>query len=633
MVTRTFLSRRSLVLFFCLIAIALTALALMMRSGGSTAQISPQPPRPVILGSAGYAVVDDGGQGYSEPNGCAKSNPKCKTGRWNRGMFGLGGWERGSVGRFTPSLTYDPGLATARWAITLPATQDLYDVFVTWKLPPPPGSAQPVSDIAQEAPFRLLSGNLTRDFVVDQSREPVGESFLGRPWHLLGRLTLRSQVSVELTNLTDALVLADAVWVRRVKQADIFVSVQPALLLSSGSPSELAAPDYRPGANMQYTFVIGNRGRDTATNVVLTSTLPAQFLPNTGFDNRCTITGTSTKTLRCTYPGGVAINKQITMVLKGKIATTATCGSMVRVGANVIATEMDPQPLNQTDASIQLCRNVSQSSSSRSSAGSASSVPAVPPYVLNTNPNAAAVTVTADRLSASVGDLIRFTVKVTNKKTTTPTAEILNLSVTPGMLIQLTGDSRCVRSPNGRSIGCTFWNMPPSHSATFVVTTTVVAAATCNQSQSLYGIFQNVEAGAGANIPCSPPAVTAEYIVNPSDPLQGGIVNHLLQVRNPGPDPVTVTLQGSLRSGTAYVPNSLGGCALLDQPQSLSFACSIGSVLVGQTKTVSFQSTMLSSAACGSVLDNVLQLSAQSGRPGLPNQGLSVRAPLSVRCP
>ena len=95
------------------------------------------------------------------------------------------------------------GQNAARWEFSgLPAGWN--DVCVTW----PEDSLQSTS-----APFTVYEGTVSKgEFPIDQQVAPSGDEIDGRPWQSLGIFSTSSGVlSVELTDATDAPVVADAV--------------------------------------------------------------------------------------------------------------------------------------------------------------------------------------------------------------------------------------------------------------------------------------------------------------------------------------------------------------------------------------------------------------------------------------
>lgn len=134
----------------------------------------------------GVRIIDNGDTGFSQ------------TGNWLHHAFGYGGDMLSGNGI--------NGVDTARWQFTS-LQAGTYDVDVTW---------QRAGDRETEVTYRISSevgGTELARATIDQTKNPTGEMFGGRPFQTLHRVTIaQDTLVVDLSTLgTDATVIADAV--------------------------------------------------------------------------------------------------------------------------------------------------------------------------------------------------------------------------------------------------------------------------------------------------------------------------------------------------------------------------------------------------------------------------------------
>ena len=98
---------------------------------------------------------------------------------------------------------------------------DAYEVFATWS--DAPGTA------ATDAPFALLADGAERLVHVDQTSLPTGAQVAGQRWHSLGVVSVvDGTLDIELSNIADGVVIADAVRIVPQGQPTVGISAKGA---------------------------------------------------------------------------------------------------------------------------------------------------------------------------------------------------------------------------------------------------------------------------------------------------------------------------------------------------------------------------------------------------------------------
>jgi uncharacterized repeat protein (TIGR01451 family) len=162
------------------------------------------------------------------------------------------------------------------------------------------------------------------------------------------------------------------------------------------------------GANINALLIVRNDGPGPATGVLVTDTLP----PNTVFVSATPEQGTclrSGQTVTCSL-GNLAVGAitNIRMVLQ---ATAAAAGTTLVNTATVTSNEFDVHPEDNTATATVFVLAPTPTLGPESPTATVSVVPSVTPAPLR-------ITKTGSPASANVGDLVTYTVTVTNPGTT-----------------------------------------------------------------------------------------------------------------------------------------------------------------------------------------------------------------------
>ena len=255
-------------------------------------------------------------------------------GRWT--VVPFAGWQ--SDFRFAPpKKAYMRKTAKAVWSFKNLQPGE-YDVFVTWDA---------FSGLATDAPFNIIKNReIISHTVVNQSKPPIGEVFLGRTWQRISQINIGdvssnrgNGIQVQLTNEANSYVAADGVALKLresfPQNADLSFSIK-------------APHTAEPGEKLQYMLSASNNGPSNAQDVMINLTYNPIFLepifdqPEEG--GNCKIDKLSTIVCQLgDMPAGVATGTPLMF----RVKETAPCEETIYTEGYIKADKpVDLQPDN-----------------------------------------------------------------------------------------------------------------------------------------------------------------------------------------------------------------------------------------------------------------------------------------------
>jgi uncharacterized repeat protein (TIGR01451 family) len=225
-------------------------------------------------------------------------------------------------------------------------------------------------------------------------------------------------------------------------QADVSLAVTP------------SANVVLPGDNLTYTFAVSNTGPQTATNVIMSATLPMSwtFISGSITQGSCSYSG-STQRLNCSF-GNIARGYSATLILNGEINAAAICPATMTFTTSVSGDFDDPNIANNTaTSSVHLFCNQADMS-------------------LAVTPSANVVL---------PGDNLAYTFVVSDTGPQTATNVIMSATL-PAPWVFISGSitqGSCTLSGSTQRLNCSFGNIARGYSATVILNGKINAAAIC----------------------------------------------------------------------------------------------------------------------------------------------------------
>jgi uncharacterized repeat protein (TIGR01451 family)/fimbrial isopeptide formation D2 family protein len=278
-----------------------------------------------------------------------------------------------------------------------------------------------------------------------------------------------------------------------------------------------AHPD--KGSSVTFTVTVTNHGPDDDPNVVVSDAIPSAVTPDTITPSAGTYAG-STWTV-----GALANGASATLTVSGTVTTAGT----VTNTATVTHAIGDPWDLV----------------SSNDSAGATIS------QLVNI-----AVSKSVDVATPNVGDVVTFTVGVTNTETNTANDVVISDLLPAGLTLgTATPDHGTYDSGTGHwSVG----SIGPSGAASMTMTATVVSGSARTNTASVFSLDETQtslldDSASATETPQNADLVVAKTVDN-ANPEIGGTVNFTVTVTNSGPDTATnVTMSDVLPAGLTYI--------------------------------------------------------------------------------
>ncbi|HEU5004134.1 MAG TPA: hypothetical protein VFW71_15330 [Actinomycetota bacterium] len=297
------------------------------------------------------------------------------------------------------------------------------------------------------------------------------------------------------------------------------------------------------GGTAAFNIVVANGGPGTAHGVTLTDVLPGGItwtVTSQPAGNPCTITGSLTQTLSCSF-GDVASGASLTVVVSGTTAA-ANCGMLVNT-VTVGALNQAGDPTSQ----------------------------AVITVVCPSNPPEIHVHKKADDNPESAGEQIGFTIEVSNSGGTTATDVVLtdHLPTAPGIHWTIDGSvPGC--SISGNTLTCTRAALAAGGHFTVHVVSDTSYLAFCDTLHNTARVTSenggSDESSADIHIKCAHITVTKKADDNPES--RGEQIGFTIVVKNTGEDGLlNPRLSDDLPTGTGIhwsIANPVAGCSIAD---------------------------------------------------------------------
>jgi len=348
------------------------------------------------------------------------------------------------------------------------------------------------------------------------------------------------------------------------------------------------------GQALTYTLTIENKGPISATNVILTDTLPASVLFGSASATQGSCQDTA-GTVVCDV--GVM---QVMDVVSASIVVTPTVSQVITNTAEVASFNSDPVPDNNLASAATTVRNLADLALVKSD--------------------------TPDPVTA--GDLLTYTLNVSNQGPMAAPNVVVsdNLPPTASTLISAPG---CVEVLG--ALSCSLSSLASGASAAFTVTVQVAPGAN--------GVITNTAVASSDAIDPDPlddsATITttiqtlADLALGKSDTpdpvLAGELLTYTLTVQNNGPsNALGVFLTDTLPAALAFVSAS-PGCTLVGS----AVTCSLGAITAGASRIVEITASVDPGAS--GALNNSAEVSAQTADPNPANN--SAAAATSIETP
>ena len=356
-------------------------------------------------------------------------------------------------------------------------------------------------------------------------------------------------------------------------------------IIKSDSPDPVTA-----GGALTYTITVTNNGPSTASNVVVTDTIPGgtTFVSATASQGSCSGTGTVTCSL-----GSLTNGASVTVTI---VVTPNTAGTISNK-ASVSSSTSDPSSSNNTTPWIYTTVNS-------------------PPS--NTSDLSISKTDSPDPVTA--GGTLTYTITVTNAGPNTAT----NVTVTdtlPGSVSNISASgSGWTCNVSGYVVTCSLGSLNNNASATVTITVTapssggtIINSASVSATQNDPDISDNTTSTSTTVTPSANLSITKTD--SPDPVTASGILTYTITVTNLGPSLATnVTVTDTLPAGVSNV--SATGTGWSCSSSTSSVTCTRGSLGVGSAPNISI---LLTVPAEGGSITNTAAVAATQNDPDSSN--------------
>ncbi len=278
------------------------------------------------------------------------------------------------------------------------------------------------------------------------------------------------------------------------------------------------------GSNLDFTIIVTNRGPSTATNIVLTDTLPSGLAFVSAQTTQGT-TGTNGNTVTCNI-GNLANNATATMT----ITVAATSPGLLFNMAAVTSSIADPASANNSAFAGVVVNDAADLSVSK----------------------------TASPNPAFTGSNVTFTIIVTNRGPSTATNIVLTDSLPSGLAFVSAQTAQGACSETNGTVTCALDNMDSNATATVIITAVATSNGTFTNTAGVASAvadlaLQNNSASAvSTNIPSAD--LQLSKTVSTNSVFVGSNLVYTVVVSNRGPSTATaVVVRDALPSGFAFV--------------------------------------------------------------------------------
>ncbi|MCD2491567.1 DUF11 domain-containing protein [Lacrimispora sp. NSJ-141] len=371
----------------------------------------------------------------------------------------------------------------------------------------------------------------------------------------------------------------------------------PVSLSADMSVTKTASPDPAvPGNLLTYTITASNAGPADSQNVKITDTAPS-LLSNVTYS---TDNGTNWTTWPGTLDlGTVTAGNDVTILLRGTVSGAAT--GTIRNTALVSSDTSDPDPSNNTDTVL---------------------------TPVNTSADIS-VTKTASPTTAAAGQLLTYTVTVSNTGPNTAEAVALTDAVSPDLTqVEFSTDGGTNWNPwtSPYNIG----NLDSGTNRTVLIRGTLNAAATglLVNEVSVSSVTPDPDPDNNTFTLRTPIGTSADISVtktaSPNPAVPGALLSYTVTVRNAGPDAAAdVVLTDTAASALGNPEYSLNGGAYTAWTGSLT----IGSLAASGTASVIIRGTV--GAGDEGQLTNQASVTTATPDPYPDNNTVTIETPLA----
>jgi uncharacterized repeat protein (TIGR01451 family) len=351
------------------------------------------------------------------------------------------------------------------------------------------------------------------------------------------------------------------------------------------------------GSNLTYSIGVTNNGPSTATNVVLTDTVPSAttFVSASSTQGTCSQSaGVVTCNIGTLNNGNSAV---VTMIV-----TTTVSGTLTNT-ATATATESDPNTGNNTATAT-------------------------------TTVNAAAadlsITKSASATSVLVGQNITYSIGVSNAGPQPATNVTITDPVPVGTTFVSASSSQGSCSQASGVVTCALGSLAVSGSATATITVTASSAGTTTNTASVSASEgdpngTNNSASAITNVTTASADLAITKSASATSVLVGQNITYSISVSNAGPQPATnVTITDPVPVGTTFVSasSSQGSCS----QTSGVVTCALGSLAASGSASASITVT----ASSPGTTTNTASVSASEADPNTANNSASATTNISA---
>jgi len=363
------------------------------------------------------------------------------------------------------------------------------------------------------------------------------------------------------------------------------------------------------GSQLNYTFTVTNNGTDTATNVVVTDTLPANvvFLSSS-------IPCTGVLPLRTCSLGTMTNGASITFTIQVKVLSSAT--TAITNTASVAADQFDP---DSSDNSSTVVTNVVESADLR--------------LIKTCKP---------DTSPAPAGGSAFCTLQVDNLGLSDATGVTVTDNIVSSTPFTITSAPGCSGIPVGpvtsASLTCTLGTLAAGASATITVTFSAASGGDIDDTAAVSSTTPDPNPGNNSATGKVTFASAADLSVTKTAPatvVAGTNLTYTITVANAGPSTAaSVVMKDTIPAQVSVltVTPSVGSCTAGIPGNPLQpLTCTLGSLASGANATVTVVTLVSSAVPDGTVINNNATVSSAAGDSNNANNSATAAVTAQAR--